>query len=160
MEAGIAAPPHSPWGWAFLAVIAGAVLLMGAGIALAAVRAHSQQAAYRPASPEGRVQRYFNLLQSGKTDQAYDMTAIADYGSGFMTRWEFHQQFDSWSQSSHQVTLESTTVAGGHASVTVDISSFSGGPFGASAGSNRVTITLDKTQKGWIITGPPYLPGS
>lgn len=162
MEASTATPRRSPWTPAFLAVIGGAVLLIVAGVILAVILSHTQQAVTYPAnSPEGTVQRYLNLLQSGKLDQAYRMTQITDYGpEGTMTRAEFAQQFASWSQSSHQVTLDSTTSGQGEASVTVQISSFSGGPFGASSDSNRVVFTLTKTSSRWLITGPPYLPGS
>jgi hypothetical protein len=162
MEASAVTSRRSPWGRAFLAVIGGAVLLLLAGIVIAAVLAHTKQAVtYRPNSPEGTVQRYLNLLQDGKLDQAYRMTQITDYGpGGTMTRAMFDQQFASWSQTSHQVTLlDPTTVGRGEATVPVQISSFSGGPLGASTDSNRVVFTLTKSGGHWLITGPPYLPG-
>lgn len=162
MEASAATPRRSPWGWAFLAVMGGAVLLLVAGIILAAVLSHNEQTVtYQLTSPEGTVQRYLNLLQSGKVDAAYRMTQITDYGpGGTMTRAMFDQQFAGWSQTSHQVTLlDPVTVSRGAASVPVQISSFSGGPLGASTDSNRVVFTLTKSGRRWLITGPPYLPG-
>lgn len=159
METSVAAPRRSGWNVAFVAVVAGAVLLIVAGIIVAIVITHNQGTArYDPASPQGTVQRYLNLLQNGKTDQAYRLTHITDFAGHVMTRAEFTQQFASWSQTSHQVTLDSTTVSGRDATVTVQISSFSGGPFGTSTDSTRVSITLSKTGGRWLITGPPYLP--
>jgi hypothetical protein len=159
LETSVAAPRWSGWSAAFVAVIAGAVLLTVAGIIVAIVVTHNQGTTrYAPDSPEGAVQRYLNLLQDGKTDQAYRLTQIDGFDGGVMTRAEFNQQFASWSQTSHQVTLNSTTVSGGDATVTVQISSFSGGPFGTSTDSTRVSITLTKTGGRWLITGPPYLP--
>lgn len=160
MEASVATPRRSPWAPGFLAVIAGAVLLIVAGIVFAAVLSHSSHTVtYAPNGPQGTVQRYLNLLQSGKTDQAYRLTRISDYGPmGTISRAQFAQQFASWSQTSHQVTLNSTTAAHRDATVVVQISSFSGGPFGASTDSNRVVFTLSKIGGRWLITGPPYLP--
>lgn len=160
MEASVAAPRRSPWNLPFLAVIGGAILLLIAGIVLSVVLSHSEQTVtYRPNSPQRTVQRYLNLLQSGKTDAAYSLTDITNFGPGTMSRAQFDQQFASWSGTSHQVTMGSTMVAGRSATVTVEISSFSGGPFGASTGSNRVAITLEKIGGRWLVTGPPYLPG-
>lgn len=161
MEASVATPRRSLWAPGLIAIIAGAVLLIVAGIVLAAVLSHTRQTVtYPPNSPAGTVQRYLTLLQNGKTDQAYRLTRISDYGPvGTMTRAEFAQQFASWSQTSHQVTLDSTSVSRQDATVTVQISSFSGGPFGASSESNRAVFTLVKDIGRWLITGPPYLPG-
>lgn len=161
MEASIATPRRSPWAPGFLAIIAGAVLLIVAGIVLAAVLSRTEQTVtYAPNSPEGTVQRYLNLLQSGKIDAAYRLTRISNFGpEGTMNRAEFAQQFAAWSQTSHQVTLDSTVVSRRDATVVVQISTFSGGPFSASSNSNRAVFTLSKIGGRWLITGPMYLPG-
>lgn len=161
MATTVVAPRRSRSGWPFLAIIAGAVLLMLAGIVVAVIVSHNEAATtYDPSTPEGTVQRYLSLLQSGKTDQAYGMTRLTDYGGQLVDRARFHEMFDNWGQNSHQVTLNSTTLSHSHASVRAEISSFSGGPFGASTDSSPVTFTLFKTGGRWLITGPSYIPGS
>jgi hypothetical protein len=158
-EARAVTSTHRGWEWAFLAVFGGAVLLVVAGVILAVVIAHNEGVTSFPRnSPEGTVQRYLRLLQCGNTDRAYTMTEIADFGPGAMSRAQFDQQFASWSQTSHQVSLQMTTLQKGSASVAVEISSFSGSPFGASSNSTRVIFTLIRSGRGWLITGPPYLP--
>jgi hypothetical protein len=159
MDATIAAPRQSGWSRPFLAVIGGAALLIVAGIVVAVVVAHNRGTTqYSAGSPQGTVQRYLTLLQAGNTDRAYRMTQLPEFGVGLMTRADFNQQFSSWGQTAHQVTLDSTRVSGSEASVTVQISSFSGGPLGASSNSNRVTFTLNRVHGRWLITGPTYLP--
>jgi hypothetical protein len=158
MDTSVAAPPQSGSSRAFLAVIAGAALLVVAGIMVAVGITHTHQATrYPPNSPQKTVQRYLNLLQNGKTDRAYQLAQIDGFDGGLMTLAEFDQQFASWGQTSHQVTLDSTTVDGGNAVVNVQISSFSGGPLGATTDSNRVTFTLIKSNGRWLVTGPSYL---
>ncbi|HEX6509278.1 MAG TPA: hypothetical protein VF221_16750 [Chloroflexota bacterium] len=133
-------------------LLIGVVVLLFAGIATAVVVSRGGPAVKPAGTPTGTIQRYMALLQNGEVDRAYAMTS----------RWEdrriFHDEFDSWSQSSHRVTLVRSTVDGSNAAVTVDISSFSGGPFGAAEDTNRVTFPLMRHGKRWLVTGSDYLP--
>jgi hypothetical protein len=135
--------------WALTAVV-GALLL--AGIVVGIVAARGGTTSYAPSSPEGRVQRYLGLLQDGNVDQAYGMTDLG------LTRSEFHSRFDGWSQQSHRVTLAHSYTHGTEAAVTVDVSTFSAGPFGSSDSSQRMTFTLTRNRTTWRIDGPTYLP--
>ena len=109
--------------------------------------------AYPAGSPEATLSAYLRLLQDGQVDRAY---ALVSPAMG-VTPPDFHQQYDTWGQQSHRVTLVRSTVAGGSASVTVDITTFSAGPFGASDDTSRQTFTLAHGRGGWRVTGPVYL---
>jgi hypothetical protein len=139
--------------------IGGVAILLVAGIVSAAVLSRQHVASYPAGSPAWTVQRYLSYLQQGQVDQAYDMSNIQDGPFGEpMTRAQFHQQFDNWSQTSHRVTLVRSSRHDDQASVDVAISSFSAGPFGSSSGTQRTTFTLERHGKHWVITGPFYLP--
>jgi hypothetical protein len=136
----------------------GALLVMGIVVALAAVR---QPEAHYPAhSPEGTVATYLGLLQNGQVDSAYALTAM-DAGSlpmeQPMSLENFHQQYDQWGQRTHRAVLVRSSVRGQVATVTVDLSSFTGSVFGASDTTNRLTFTLRRHAGGWLITGPAYI---
>lgn len=137
-----------------LVLIGGLGVLVAIALAVAAVALRRPATTYPAGSPQRAVQRYLHLLQVGKVDAAYDMTDLTGYP--FVSRSDFHQQWDNWGRSSHRVTLVRTTREGTTASVTVDDSSFSAGPFGADEQSSRVTFTLARERGGWKITGPSY----
>jgi len=139
-----------------IAILIGAVaLLLLAGIALALVATRRPEASFPPDSPEGTVATYLRLLQDGRVDEAYDMTALE--GPPTMTRQMFHQQLDRWSETPHRVTLLRSSATGDRASVTVEIAAFSPGPFDTGDRSSQQTFTLVRRDGGWLITGPPYL---
>lgn len=140
-------------------LMAGVAVLLVAGVIVAVVASNQKAASYAPNSPEGTVQRYLTYLQNGEVDKAYDIGDLQYGPTGErMSRADFHQQFDSWSQTSHRVTLVRSMRSGNEATVTVDISSFSAGPLGSSNQTQRTTFTLVRQGKGWRITGPNYLP--
>ncbi|GAC1474107.1 MAG: hypothetical protein PVSMB7_28810 [Chloroflexota bacterium] len=147
-----AAQTNTGLGRSFWLLIGAVGLLLIVGIVVAVVGTRSNGTSYPANSPEGTVQRYVVLLQSGKVDRAYAMTDLID------TRQEFHNQFDSWNKDSHRVTLVHTYKHGSEASVTVDVGTFSGGPYGASDNTQRTTFTLQRHGVGWRIVGPEYLP--
>ena len=144
-----------------LVVIAGGVgILLIVGIIVAVAGGRQPEARYPAGSPQGRVATYLRLLQDGQVDKAYALTALDGDGSSMepaITLQRFHLQYDQWSQRSHRVILVRSSVAGGSASVTVDISAFSGGAFGASDTTNRQTFTLIRHAGAWRITGPQYV---
>ena len=139
-------------GRSFWVLICAVGLLLVAGVALALVVTQPNEASYPPNSPEGTVQRYVRFLQNGQVDRAYTMTDLE------LTRQEFDDQFDSWNQTSHRVTLVRTYRSGSEAAVTVDVSTFSGGVYAASDMSERTTFTLERHGVEWRIAGPDYLP--
>jgi hypothetical protein len=102
------------------------------------------------------VATYLRLLQGGQVDAAFQMTDFSGWGST-MSLNNFHQQYDNWSQQSHRVVLVQSQVQSDTASITVDISTFSGGAFGASDQTYRQTFTLERRSTGWLITGPAYI---
>ena len=132
------------------ATVIGALLL--AVFIAAFVARRNDATSYAPGSPAGRVQRYLGLLQAGKVDAAYAMT---DFG---LNRNEFHSRFDAWSQQSHRVTLVRSYTHADAASITVDVSTFSAGPFGSTDATQRMTITLVRDRGAWTINSPTYLP--
>lgn len=128
------------------------ILLVIVGIVLS-YAARRGDAAYPVGSPEATLSAYLRLLQDGQVDRAY---ALVDPATG-STLQEFHQQYDAWNQRSHRVALVRSTVAGRSASITIDVTTFSAGSFGASDYSSRQTFTLTHAPGGWRITAPAYL---
>src|SRR5207244_11061094 len=60
-----------------IAILIGAVaVLLLAGIILALVATRRPEASFPPDSAEGTVATYLRLLQDGRVDEAYDMTAL------------------------------------------------------------------------------------
>jgi hypothetical protein len=74
------------------------------------------------------------------------------------TQTEFDAEYGSWANRSHQVVLVTADRRASTADVTVEITGFDAGPFGASNDSQRVIFHLIRQGRGWIITDPPYLP--
>ncbi len=135
----------------------GALLVVGVLVTVLAVR--QPETTYRAGSPEAAVATYLRLLQEGRVDQAYALISPPDFSNygNTMDRSAFHQEFDHWSQTSRRVTLVTTVVDGASASVTVDITQFSGSPLGAADQTNRQTITLVRKTGRWLVTGPAWL---
>lgn len=146
-------------GWrSTMFLVCGVIALLIVGIVVAIIASRRPAATFPPDSAPGTVARYLRLLQDGKVDQAYGMTDISLGPETFPeTRSDFHQQFDSWGQTSHRVTLLRTHVAGTSASVTVQIAAFNGNVLGGSDQTSEQTFTLMRRGKTWRITGPPYL---
>ena len=141
-------PGRSLW-----VLIAGVGLLLAAGIAVAVlVSRHDTAVHYPPNSPQGTVQRYLGLLQSGQVDRAYDMINTD------RSRSEYDTEYGNWGDRSHRVTLLSSQVTGNSATVKVDISTFDAGPFGSSSNSDRETFALSRQGHRWLINSPEYLP--
>ena len=134
-----------------LVLLGGAGALLAAGVVVALVAVRQPETAYPAHSPQGTVATYLRLLQDGKVDTAYALVAMD------MDRERFHEQFDTWSQTPHRVTLLQAGTSGPDASVTVEIAAFSAGPFGASDRTSRQTFTLVRQGGAWRITGPEYL---
>ena len=134
-----------------LVLIGGVGALLVAGIVVALMAARQPEVAYPPESPEGTVATFLRLLQDGQVDQAYELVAME------LDREAFHQRYGDWSQRAHRVTLVRGSTTGDRATVTVDVSTFSGGAFGASDYTNRETFTLERRNGTWRITGPEYL---
>jgi hypothetical protein len=141
-----------------LLLIGGMGALLALGIAIALVAAHRPEASYPPGSPQQAVATYLRLLQDGKVDQAYAMTAFREGPNGFrVPREQFNQMFGDWSSRSHRVTLLRASTKGSSATVQVEISAFSGNLFGGSDQTSRQTFTLSRRHGAWRITGPEYL---
>jgi len=133
-------------------IVAIAVLLAAAGV-VASNAARQRDTPYPPGSPQATVSSYLHLLQDGRVDRAYALVSL-DMG---VTAQDFHQQYDTWGQRSHRVTLVQFDTTSRIASVTVDIATFSAGPFGASDQTRRDTFTLAREDGAWRIMGPEYL---
>ena len=140
-------------------LIGGVVALLLAGVVFAVVASRRPEASFPPGSPEEAVATYLRLLQEGRVEEAYEMTAFEEPRP--MTRQQFLQQFDRWSQTPHRVTLLRATTTGERASVTVEISAFApgrfGGPFDTPEWTTQQTFTLVRRDGAWRITGPSYL---
>ena len=134
-----------------LVLLGGAAALLAAGVVVALVAVRQPETAYPAHSPQGTVATYLRLLQDDKVDTAYALVAMD------MDRERFHEQFATWSQTPHRVTLLQAGTSGPDASVTVEIAAFSAGPFGASDRTSRQTFTLVRQGGAWRITGPEYL---
>ena len=134
-----------------LVLLGGAAALLAAGVVVALVAVRQPEMAYPAHSPQGTVATYLRLLQDGKVDTAYALVAMD------VDRERFHEQFDTWSQTPHRVTLLQADTNGPDASVTVEIAAFSAGAFGASDRTSRQTFTLVRQGGAWRITGPEYL---
>lgn len=145
-----------------VALIGGIVALLLAGLTLALLTSRRPEASFPPDSPEGTVATYLRLLQDGRLDEAYALTAFESpggpgYPDGPLTATQFQQRFDRWSQSPHRVTLLRANTTGERASVIVEISTFSPDAFGGSDNTSQQTFTLARRDGVWRITGPPYL---
>jgi len=136
-----------------LAVIAAMAVLLAAAGVVASNAARQPDTSYPPGSPQATVSSYLHLLQDGQVDRAYALVS-PDMG---VTAQDFHQQYDTWGQRSHRVTLVQFNTTSQSASVTVDIATFAAGPFGASDQTRRDTFTLAREDGKWRMTGPEYL---
>jgi hypothetical protein len=152
----------------FQAVVAGVVVLLLAGVTMTIIIARLPAATFPADSPQATVASYLRLLQSGQVDEAYALTAFEPtpapppYGAPYpvgapMTREAFHQAFDAWSQTPHQVVLLRSSVSGNNASVTVETATFSPDLFGGGDRRSQQTFTLVRQNGAWRITGPSYL---
>jgi hypothetical protein len=144
-----------------LVLLGGAGALLAAGVVVALVAVRQPETAYPAHSPQATVATFLRLLQNGQVDTAYPLVRWKPIRSGQccqMDREQFHQQFDTWSQTPHRVTLIQAGTSGPDASVTVEIATFSAGAFGASDQTCRQTFTLVRQGGAWRITGP-YLCG-
>lgn len=134
-----------------LLLVGGAIALLIAGVAVTLVVSRGPETTYPPDSPEGTVAGFLRLLEDGELDQAYALVSMQT------DREQFRQQFGGWTERSHRVTLVRSSTDGDSATVVVDISTFSGGAFGASDRTSRHTFTLERRNGAWRITGPEYL---
>lgn len=159
--------PTLPLAPSLVALIAGAAALIVAGVVVAVIASRQPAASYPADSPQGTVATYLRLLQDGQVDEAYAVTSFepAQYPGPYpgsypllapMSRDQFHQAFDGWSQVPHQVVLLRSSTAADRASVTVEIASFRPDLLGGDLRSH-VTFTLVRTAGTWRITGPSYL---
>ncbi len=134
-----------------LLLVGGAIALLLAGVIVTLLVTGAPETVYPEDSPEGTVATYLRLLEDGEVEQAYALVSMR------IDREQFRQQFSNWSERSHRVTLVRSSTDGDSATVVVDISTFSGGAFGASDQTNRQTFTLRRQNGSWRITGPEYL---
>jgi hypothetical protein len=139
-----------------MVLLVGAAGLLVAGVLVAIVSSHRPATTFPADSPEAAVASYLRLLQDGQVDEAYMMTAFTQ---PTITREDYHQRFDSWSEQPHRVTLVRSSTAGDLATVTVETSTFRPGLFGADDSTVQQTVTLVRRQGNWLITGPGYLNG-
>lgn len=140
-----------------VALIGGVAALLALGLVVAVFAARRPEATFPPDSPQGVVATYLRLLQDGKVDEAYDLTAFPASDPFPMTRERFHEQLDRWSATPHRAILARTTVRGDRATVVVQISGFRPGLLGGGDSTQQVDVTLARTSAGWRVTGPPYL---
>lgn len=133
-------------------LVGASVILVVLGVVMALLSARQPETTYPPDSPEGTVASFLRLLQDGQVDQAYTLVAMN------LDRQEFQQRYADWSQQSHRVTLVRSSMRGDTATVTVDLATFSAGPFGAEDQTSRETFTLERKAGMWRITGPLYFP--
>ena len=151
--------PNRPLFRSLFMILAGAGVLLVIGVVVAVLSIRQPETAFAPGSPEGAVSTYLQLLQNGQVDQAYAMTSF-EMGPPYyesMTREQFHQQFDAWSQAPHRVTLLRSSSSGSQASVTVEISTFQPDLFASADRTFQQTFTLTQRDVAWVITGPGYL---
>lgn len=134
-----------------LLLVGGAVALLLAGVVVTLMVTRAPESVYPENSPEGTVATYLRLLEDGEVEQAYALVSMQ------LDREQFRQQFSYWSERSHRVTLVRSSMDGDSATVVVDVSTFSGGAFGASDRTSRHTFTLRRENGAWRITGPEYL---
>jgi hypothetical protein len=144
-----------------LVLLGGAGALLAAGVVVALIAVRQPETAYPAHSPQATVATYLRLLQNGQVDTAYPLVQWQPLRSGqccHMDREQFRQQFDYWGQTPHRVTLLQTGTSGPDASVTVEIATFSAGPFGASDQTCRQTFRLVRQGGAWRITGDSTYP--
>ena len=139
-------------------LVGGVVAILVLGIVVATLVVRQPEATFPPNSPEGTVAAYLRLLQDGRVDEAYDLTAFDD-SPMVMTRSRFHEQYDRWSARPHRVTLVRSSVRGNDATVVVDVTAFNSGLFNSSDTGTTTTVTLRRTGDAWRVTGPTYLVG-
>jgi hypothetical protein len=137
-------------------LLVGAVGLLVAGVIVAIVSSNRPATTFPAGSPEATVATYLRLLQNGQVDEAYTMTAFTQ---PTITREDYHQRFEYWTQQPHRVTLLRTSTTGDQATVTVETSTFRPGLFEADDSTVQQTFTLVRRQGNWLITGPDYLNG-
>lgn len=135
-------------------IVAGAVLLVAAG--LASVTVLQRPAAPADLStPEGVVRAYVTAIETQHPDQAWDL--LASGARGNLTRDEFVRRASTQGHSrSGRVAIDNVVVEGGTARVELSRTyEGSGGLFGSSAYTTNNTVRLEREGGQWRISVPP-----
>lgn len=132
--------------WAPWAMVACALILLGVVI----VAGNISAAIYPASTPVGTVQAYLVDLQHGRLKSAYDRTTRSlDFRM-------FRQMHAYRSHTPYTITLTGSTVRPKSATVTVELSTFSAGPYGGQTWSSRTSFTLVRVDGRWLICRPLY----
>ena len=144
-----------------------------AAVALLAVAALSSMLITRPTpptlkTPGGVVTAFVLAIQAARADEAWALIApgaappglptaapAGEPGRPEVTRDEFQREVDGTrGQASSRIRMLSVTQAGDAATVQLEVTNYSAGPFGG-ASSHTVTVTLARQAGSWLITSDP-----
>ncbi|MBI3970607.1 MAG: hypothetical protein HY332_04910 [Chloroflexi bacterium] len=140
------------------AVVAGAVLLVVAGLA-SVVLLQRRPAPPDLSRPEGVVRAYLEALDSGRPERAWAL--LAPSARSRITEDEFIRRATAYQEPPRQarIAIEIVDIEG--ATARVELSrTYTGesgpfGLFGPSAYTNRQTVRLERIGGAWLITVPP-----
>ncbi len=137
-----------------VALLGVAVALLLAGVVVAIAASRQPEATYSPGTPEAAIADFVRLIEAGKVDEAYALTAIPG-----LSRERFREQVDPAyrSESSRRVTLIRSEVKAETATVDVAITTLSHtDALDVSEDTTRQTYRLKRVNGKWLITGPTY----
>ncbi len=145
-----------------IGIVAGAVLLIAAGVvAVLLVGRSPRTAPADPGSPESVVQTYVEAIRAGDADRAYGYLSRA--AKSAVSLQEYRQRFSrgqSASGSEQRILIEPTQVGAETAEVKVTFSRFSARsePFSAGSYHREVSVRLVREDGAWWVSQPtePY----
>jgi hypothetical protein len=141
-----------------IAIVAGALLLIAAGIgAVLVVGRAPRSAPADPTSPEGVVQAYVEAIRAGDADRAYEL--LSRTAKATTSAQEYRQRFprsQPSTESGQRVLIETVEVGEDAAEVRVTFSRFSARPEPFSAGTyhRAVNVRLVREDGAWRIGQP------
>lgn len=130
-----------------LAIVVGAMVVLAAVVVV--LSANRSTAEYDPGTPEGTVQAYLQAVTAG--DYAEAATFLDPSGD-----CDVDDLDRAGSPDSARVYLVRTEVEDDTATVTVEITVPSGGPFDTAGSSETHLFRLTRSGGDWRLTGTPW----
>ncbi|HMP72164.1 MAG TPA: hypothetical protein PKE55_02770 [Kiritimatiellia bacterium] len=140
-------------GWGLLAIAAGALILMIAGVLVIAL-AGGREPPLAPAStPEGVVQRFFAATYRGDYAGAYALLGESTRRERTLAEFQASMRY----QRDGEMRVDAVAIHDGTATVTVTVTHFSpGGLFGGGEWSTQYDMLLERDGATWRIVGEPF----
>jgi hypothetical protein len=145
---------RSPGSWR-TAVVLGAVLILGVGLALVIVATATRPVAeYRPGTPEQAFQAYLAAWEAHDVDGAYAL--FSDRVKARLPIEEYREMARGWGyggEVERRVVLSESTLRGDHATLKLRIDEWSGGGLfgGDNVWSHTIAVGLVREAGAWHL---------